>query len=429
MTPVASRFVLASVSVVLGIALITGGVSGQTSQTGQPSTANGEWPHYTADLKGSRYSPLRSDQRLQLQQAGSRLALQDRQLRPVPRVQARRHAAHGQGRALHDRRHAPLGHRARRQDRRADLVAQPARRASAPRSRRGSCRAAACRTGPTARATSASSMSRPATASSRSTRRPAPSSRPSARKGIVDLKVGVVKGSGRRSISRPARSASIRRRSSPSDIAIVGSAMREGRDRRNARQHQGPGARLRRAHRQAALGVRHHPEAGRVRQRTWENESWAINGNVGVWTQITVDEELGLVYLPVETPSSDFYGGHRPGNNLFAESLVCVDLKTGAAQVALPVRAPPDLELRHVVGAAARRRHGRRQAAQGRGGAEQAGLALRLRSRHRRAGLADRGEAGAAVRTCRARRPAPTQPHPPEALPLRAQLCSSCPTI
>ena len=48
-----------------------------------------------------------------------------------------------------------------------------------------------------------------------------------------------------------------------------------------------------------------------------------------MWTQITVDEELGLVYLPVETPSSDFYGGHRPGNNLFAESLVCVDLKTG----------------------------------------------------------------------------------------------------
>jgi quinoprotein glucose dehydrogenase len=42
-----------------------------------------------------------------------------------------------------------------------------------------------------------------------------------------------------------------------------------------------------------------------------------------------VDEELGLVYLPVETPTSDFYGGHRPGNNLFAESLVCVDLKTG----------------------------------------------------------------------------------------------------
>ena len=48
-----------------------------------------------------------------------------------------------------------------------------------------------------------------------------------------------------------------------------------------------------------------------------------------MWTQISVDEELGLAYLPVETPTSDFYGGHRPGNNLFAESLVAVDLKTG----------------------------------------------------------------------------------------------------
>src|SRR5688500_20212324 len=63
--------------------------------------------------------------------------------------------------------------------------------------------------------------------------------------------------------------------------------------------------------------------------RSWENDSWAINGNVGVWTQISVDEELGLVYLPVESPTSDHYGGHRPGNNLFAESLVYVDLKTG----------------------------------------------------------------------------------------------------
>ena len=63
--------------------------------------------------------------------------------------------------------------------------------------------------------------------------------------------------------------------------------------------------------------------------RAWLDNSWAINGNVGVWTQISVDEDLGLVYLPVETPTSDYYGGKRPGNNLFAESLVCVDLATG----------------------------------------------------------------------------------------------------
>jgi quinoprotein glucose dehydrogenase len=71
------------------------------------------------------------------------------------------------------------------------------------------------------------------------------------------------------------------------------------------------------------------PNPGEYGHETWENDSWAINGNVGVWTQISVDEELGLVYLPVESPTSDHYGGHRPGNNLFAETLVCVDLKTG----------------------------------------------------------------------------------------------------
>src|SRR5262249_23873535 len=53
---------------------------------------------------------------------------------------------------------------------------------------------------------------------------------------------------------------------------------------------------------------------GEFGNETWENGSWAINGNTGVWTQITVDEDLGLVYLPVETPTSDYYGGHRPGN-------------------------------------------------------------------------------------------------------------------
>ena len=71
------------------------------------------------------------------------------------------------------------------------------------------------------------------------------------------------------------------------------------------------------------------PRPGEFGNDTWLNDSWAVNGNVGVWNQISVDEDLGLAYLPVETPASDFYGGHRPGNNLFADSLVAVDLKTG----------------------------------------------------------------------------------------------------
>ena len=62
---------------------------------------------------------------------------------------------------------------------------------------------------------------------------------------------------------------------------------------------------------------------------SWENNSNEYTGNAGVWGQISVDPELGLVYLPVELPTGDYYGGERPGNGLFGESLVAVDLTTG----------------------------------------------------------------------------------------------------
>src|SRR5438094_1540010 len=62
---------------------------------------------------------------------------------------------------------------------------------------------------------------------------------------------------------------------------------------------------------------------------TWENNSASYTGNTGVWGQISVDEELNTVYLPVELPTGDYYGGHRPGNGLFGESIVAVDLRTG----------------------------------------------------------------------------------------------------
>ena len=71
------------------------------------------------------------------------------------------------------------------------------------------------------------------------------------------------------------------------------------------------------------------PEPGEVGSETWQDDSWAYTGNTGVWAQISVDLELGMAYLPVELPTHDYYGGTRPGDNLFAESLVAVDLKTG----------------------------------------------------------------------------------------------------
>jgi quinoprotein glucose dehydrogenase len=71
------------------------------------------------------------------------------------------------------------------------------------------------------------------------------------------------------------------------------------------------------------------PRPGEFGNDTWEADSWSYTGNTGVWAQITVDEQLGIVYLPVETPTGDEYGGERPGNGLFGESLVALDLKTG----------------------------------------------------------------------------------------------------
>ena len=71
------------------------------------------------------------------------------------------------------------------------------------------------------------------------------------------------------------------------------------------------------------------PEPGEVGHESWENDSWAYTGNTGVWAQISADEELGLAYLPVELPTHDYYGGARPGNGLFGESLVAIDYRTG----------------------------------------------------------------------------------------------------
>jgi quinoprotein glucose dehydrogenase len=71
------------------------------------------------------------------------------------------------------------------------------------------------------------------------------------------------------------------------------------------------------------------PSPGEYGNETWEKDSWSYTGNTGAWSQISVDEELGIAYLPIESATGDYYGGNRPGANLFAESLVAVDLQTG----------------------------------------------------------------------------------------------------
>jgi len=71
------------------------------------------------------------------------------------------------------------------------------------------------------------------------------------------------------------------------------------------------------------------PKPGEFGYDTWESKSAEQNGNTAAWAPISADLELGYVYLPIETPTGDYYGGHRPGDGLFGDSIVCLDAKTG----------------------------------------------------------------------------------------------------
>jgi quinoprotein glucose dehydrogenase len=113
------------------------------------------------------------------------------------------------------------------------------------------------------------------------------------------------------------------------DTIIIGAAFREGMTPKSMRNNKGyvRGFDVKTGKR---LWIFHTiPVKGEPGYDTWQKGSAEYTGNTGVWTQVTADEQLGLVYLPVESPTGDYYGGHRPGNNLYGESLVCVDLKTG----------------------------------------------------------------------------------------------------
>jgi len=148
--------------------------------------------------------------------------------------------------------------------------------------------------------------------------------------GIVDLKDGVVFGKGQQ-IDLVKGEIGIHATPSVTrdGVVLVGSSFLEGGTPKTHNNTKGlvRGFDVRTGRRLWTFNT--IPRPGEVGNDTWLEESWAVTGNTGVWNQISVDEELGLAYLPVETPSSDFYGGLRPGNNLFAESIVAIDYKTG----------------------------------------------------------------------------------------------------
>jgi quinoprotein glucose dehydrogenase len=113
------------------------------------------------------------------------------------------------------------------------------------------------------------------------------------------------------------------------DVVVVGSAQRfsgSPKTMNNARGYvRGYDARTGKR-----LWIFHTvPKPGQYGYDTWLENSALRNGNTGAWAQFSADLELGLVYVPVEMPTGDYYGGNRPGNTLFDESLVALDIKTG----------------------------------------------------------------------------------------------------
>src|SRR5437773_3256044 len=320
------RIVPSLALVIVGLMWLTRGLSSQSA--GQHSTRNGDWPHYTADMKGNRYSPLDQIKASNFNQLEVVWRFKTDNLGPRPEyklegtpvaIKGVLYTTGGTRRsvvALDGRTGEVIWTHSLREGKRAAVSPRQlsGRGVSYWTDGKGDDRVIYVTTGYQLVELSAKNGALI----------------PSFGKGgILDLKVGAVNGKGEPIDLETGEIGVHSTAAVAKDVVIVGAAMREVATVSTHNNTKG----LVRAFdvRTGKLLWTFHtiPRPGEFGNDTWENESWAINGNTGVWSQITVDEDLGLVYLPVETPTSDFYGGHRPGNNLFAESLVCVDLKTG----------------------------------------------------------------------------------------------------
>ena len=125
------------------------------------------------------------------------------------------------------------------------------------------------------------------------------------------------------------------------------------------------------------------PRQGEPGIETWERDSWKDTGSAKAWSLMSADDELGYVYVPLSSAANEWYGGQRPGANLYSDSLVVPRRPHRRAQVALPDGAPRPVGLRQPHGAGARRPHRERPPHQGGDPGDQAGVRVRLRSRHR----------------------------------------------
>ncbi len=313
-------------SAALGLVWMTVALSGQGGA--QPSTKNGEWPAYTADIRGSRYAPL--DQinasNFNKLEVAWRFKTDNLGTRPEFKLEGTPLMVKGVLYATAGTRRSVVALDAKTGELIwAHSLREGTRAAIAPRQLsgrgvsywtdgKGDDRILYVTTGYRLVALNAKNGAM------------IPSF---GKDGIVDLKVGMVTGTGQ-PIDPETGEAGLH--STPTvvkDVVIVGSSFKEGMTTKTHNNTKGLARAFDVKSGKLLWTFNTIPRPGEFGNDTWLNDSWKENGNTGVWTQITVDEELGLVYLPVESPSSDFYGGHRPGNNLFGESIVCVDLKTG----------------------------------------------------------------------------------------------------
>ncbi len=325
-----SRMIRGSVSAVAALAIgflwWTAGASGQPA--GMPSTKNGDWTHYTADARGSKYSPLDQVNATNFNklEVAWRFKTDNLGTRPEFKLEGTPLAIRGTLYTTAGTRRSVVA----LDGKTGELIwshsyREGNRAAIAPRQLSG--RGVSYWTD--GKGDERILYVTPGYRLIELNARNGSMVQAFGEGGVVDLKKGAVFGKGQQI---DLETGEIGLHATPTvvkDVVIVGSSFKEGTQ---VVTHNNTKGLVR------AFDVRTGkllwtfntiPRPGEFGNDTWENESWATNGNTGVWTQITADEDLGLVYLPVEDPTSDQYGGHRPGNNLFGDSLVCVDVKTG----------------------------------------------------------------------------------------------------
>ena len=113
------------------------------------------------------------------------------------------------------------------------------------------------------------------------------------------------------------------------DTVVIGNSAEQGY--RQTRIENVPGDILGYDARTGDLKWKFHviPRPGEFGHDTWENDAWEWTGDVSSWAPMSADPELGLVYIPTNSATIDYYGGFRPGDNLFAASLIALDVDTG----------------------------------------------------------------------------------------------------